>query len=136
MYNQFQCTVTHNNTHVYNPADLPWQSTLTATFKGGSLYAPVLIANGTPQSFESENPNNTAPSNLSTSTVGALPIAYFAFVNANSDGIDHIISLPGNTLGFKDYYGGGDLDYNDVVLHFSSITSGSLVSQAPTYPTT
>lgn len=127
-------TVTHNNTHVYNSADLPWQSTLTSNFAKGSLYAPVLIANGTPQSFESENSNNTAPSNLSTSTVGALPIAYFAFVNANSDGIDHVISLPGNTLGFKDYYGGGDLDYNDVVLHLTPTNTSQLItSQAPTY---
>jgi len=132
-FDQQTGTVTHGG-FLYNPADLPWQSTLTATFKAGSLYAPVLIANGTPQSFESNNPNNTAPSNLSTSTVGALPIAYFAFVNANSDGIDHVISLPGNTLGFKDYYGGGDFDYNDIVLHLTPTNTNQIItSQAPTY---
>jgi hypothetical protein len=127
-------TVTHNSA-VYNPADLPWQSTLTVTFAAGSLYAPVLISNGNPQSFESENPNNTAPSDLSTNTVGALPIAYFAFVDTtNSDGIDHIRALPGNTLGFKDYYGGGDLDYNDIVLHLTPTNTSQLItSQAPTY---
>jgi|GEM_PF-1667883 len=126
-------TVT-NSAPVYNPADHPWQSTLTDTFAAGQLYAPVLIANGDVQSFLANNPNNNAPTDLSFASVGANPIAYFAFVNANNDGIDHIESLPGYTLGFKDYYGGGDLDYNDMVLNFNPANSSQILSShAPTY---
>ncbi len=122
-------TVTHSAA-VYNPNDQPWQATLTDTFAAGQLYAPVLIANGNIQTFLAQNSSNSAPTNLNQGTA-ATPVAYFAFVNANGDGIDHVRSLPGYALGFKDFYGGGDLDYNDIVLNFSN-ASVSGVSAHPT----
>ncbi|MGK7914035.1 MAG: DUF4114 domain-containing protein, partial [Prochloraceae cyanobacterium] len=64
------------------------QTELTAIFEGGSLYAPYIISNG-------EN-------------------IFFSFLEANSDGIDHVRLLPNNTFGFEDLLGGGDFDYNDV----------------------
>jgi hypothetical protein len=113
----------------FNSADQSWQSSSTGTFAAGEILAPILIANGNIQSFLSQNPNNSAPSNLGNP--GASPIAYFAFIGANTDGIDHIRELPGNELGFKDWYGGGDLDYNDVVAKIT--TTGTLSTLAPTY---
>jgi hypothetical protein len=113
----------------FNSADQSWQSGSTGTFAAGEILAPILIANGNIQSFLSQNPNNSAPSNLSNP--GASPIAYFAFIGANTDGIDHIRELPGNELGFKDWYGGGDLDYNDIVAKIT--TTGTLSTLAPTY---
>jgi hypothetical protein len=41
---------------------------------------------------------------------------YFAYVGANSDRVDHIRLLGDNTFGFEDMAGGGDRDFNDVVL--------------------
>jgi uncharacterized protein YkwD len=41
---------------------------------------------------------------------------YFAYLGANSDRVDHIRLLGDNTFGFEDLAGGGDRDFNDVVL--------------------
>ena len=57
--------------------------------EGGVLYAPYLIADGEQ--------------------------AYFPFLEANPDGIDHVRLLGTNTFGFEDQPDGGDLDYNDLV---------------------
>jgi Domain of unknown function (DUF4114) len=42
--------------------------------------------------------------------------AYFAYLGANPDEVDHIRLLGDKTFGFEDLFGGGDLDYNDVVV--------------------
>jgi len=49
---------------------------------------------------------------------------YFAFADANLDGISHFKTLGTNVLGLEDIFGGGDFDYNDRVisLNFSSVT--------------
>lgn len=57
---------------------------------GGTVLAPFLIANGA--------------------------ATYFAYIGANTDKIDHIKLLGDNRFGFEDMAGGGDRDYNDVVL--------------------
>jgi uncharacterized protein YkwD len=57
---------------------------------GGTILAPYIIANGT--------------------------ATYFAYMGANSDKVDHIKLLGDNRFGFEDLAGGGDRDYNDVVL--------------------
>ena len=44
---------------------------------------------------------------------------FFAFEIANPDGISHFKSLGTNTFGLEDQLGGGDLDYDDLVLSFS-----------------
>ncbi|NJM23678.1 MAG: DUF4114 domain-containing protein [Richelia sp. SM1_7_0] len=41
---------------------------------------------------------------------------YFAYLGANPDKVDHIRLLGNNTFGFEDILGGGDLDYNDVIV--------------------
>jgi hypothetical protein len=44
---------------------------------------------------------------------------YFPFLGANADGVDHIRLLGDNTFGFEDLSGGGDRDYNDVIVRVS-----------------
>jgi uncharacterized protein YkwD len=57
---------------------------------GGTILAPYITANG----------GDT----------------YFAYIGANTDKVDHIKLLGDNRFGFEDLAGGGDRDYNDVVL--------------------
>ncbi|MEW6491196.1 MAG: PQQ-dependent sugar dehydrogenase [Cyanobacteriota bacterium] len=84
-------------------------------FSGGVLLAPFFIGNSTPETFLAQNPSNQA---------GQGPLTYFAFLNANPDGIDHIRLLGDNTFAFEDLYGGGDFDYNDLVIQLSFTPSG------------
>ena len=41
---------------------------------------------------------------------------YFAFGAANSDNFDHFKSLGQNLIGFEDIHGGGDKDYDDMII--------------------
>ena len=83
--------------------DENWQVTL----KGGFLFAPYLIADGSPELILDDNPDNDRP-------------VYFSYMGANPDGVDHIRLLGDNTFGFEDLFGGGDLDYNDFVFQVHS----------------
>jgi Domain of unknown function (DUF4114) len=78
----------------------------TPSIEGGGILAPYAIANGTPQSFLDRNPTNQG--------TGNLPHAYFAFIGANPDKVQHIQLLGDNKFGFEDAFGGGDRDFNDV----------------------
>ena len=78
---------------------------LATQLEGGVLLAPYIIADGTPEQFLDTNPDNQEAGTL----------AYFAYLGANPDRIDHLRLLGDNTFGFEDLYGGGDLDYNDLV---------------------
>jgi Domain of unknown function (DUF4114)/von Willebrand factor type A domain len=64
---------------------------------GGALYAPVLIANA-----------STANADFSN--------VYTAYSQGNADKADHIRLLADNTFGFEDLVGGGDRDFNDVIV--------------------
>ena len=44
---------------------------------------------------------------------------FFAFADANTDGISHFRSLGSNLFGLEDQLGGGDLDYDDHIVGFS-----------------
>ncbi len=66
-------------------------------FLGGALYAPVLIAN-----------SNVANADFSN--------VYTAYSQGNADKVDHIRLLADNTFGFEDLVGGGDQDFNDVIV--------------------
>jgi 2',3'-cyclic-nucleotide 2'-phosphodiesterase (5'-nucleotidase family) len=66
-------------------------------FTGGALYAPLLIANA-----------STANSDFSN--------VYTAYSLGNADRADHIRLLGDNTFGFEDLAGGGDRDFNDVIV--------------------
>ena len=43
---------------------------------------------------------------------------WFAFGDANSDGIGHFKSLGTNAIGLEDWVGGGDKDYDDFIMKF------------------
>ncbi|MUG91839.1 DUF4394 domain-containing protein [Scytonema sp. UIC 10036] len=76
-------------------------ATVSGQFAGGSIFAPFLIANGSVnQVLNGEK----------------LDEVYFAYLGANSDRVDHIRFLGDNTFGFEDLRGGGDKDFNDVIM--------------------
>lgn len=81
--------------------------TRTGIFDAGSIFAPFIIINGNPTS-------SFADTNFSND-----PTVYFSYLGANTDGIDHIRLLGNNTFGFEDLAGGGDFDYNDIILNVS-----------------
>jgi Domain of unknown function (DUF4114)/RTX calcium-binding nonapeptide repeat (4 copies) len=71
--------------------------TSNGDFLGGALYAPLLIA-------------NAATANADFSNV------YTAYSLGNVDRADHIRLLGDNTFGFEDLAGGGDRDFNDLIV--------------------
>jgi hypothetical protein len=78
---------------------------------GGKIYAPVVVAQGTLAEFVAKNPTNGG---------GAENIhAYFNYIGANSDKTDHFRLIGNNTFGVEDVYGGGDRDFNDLVVNMN-----------------
>ena len=75
---------------------------------GGSIFAPFIISNGTAQDILS----------------GANVQVYFPYLGANLGNVDHIRLLGDNTFGFEDLPGGGDSDYNDVIVKVEIASSG------------
>ena len=80
------------------------------TVAGGQILAPIVVANGTFEDYLKQNPENKANSNIH---------AYFNYVAANTDGVDHFRLLGDNKFGVEDLYGGGDRDYNDIVFQLN-----------------
>ncbi|MBD0304220.1 MAG: DUF4114 domain-containing protein, partial [Tolypothrix sp. T3-bin4] len=80
---------------------------ITGQLPGGGFLAPFMITNGTPEAFLAQNASNQP---------GQAPIACFSYLGANPDGVDHIRLLADNTFGFEDLFGGGDKDFNDLVV--------------------
>jgi phosphodiesterase/alkaline phosphatase D-like protein len=79
------------------------QGTATFTDKpliGGAVYAPFLIVDGTVDQVLNGQTNQV----------------YFNYLGANADKMDHIRLLGENTFGFEDLFGGGDRDFNDVIV--------------------
>ena len=58
---------------------------------GGVFYAPFAIVASTQQT-------------------------YFAFAAANTDGVNHFKMMGANVFGLEDMHGGGDRDYNDLLV--------------------
>ncbi|BAZ33249.1 FG-GAP repeat-containing protein [Cylindrospermum sp. NIES-4074] len=87
--------------------DLTVNNQGTASFTGflqpGSIFAPFIIVDGQPNAILDSNPNND-------------PAVYFPFLGANSDKTDHVRLLGNNIFGFEDLAGGGDKDFNDMVV--------------------
>jgi hypothetical protein len=77
---------------------------------GGKIFAPVVIANGTFEDYLQRNPKNQANSNIH---------AYFNYIGANTDKVDHFRLLGDNKFGVEDVYGGGDKDYNDIIFQMT-----------------
>jgi Cadherin-like domain/Domain of unknown function (DUF4114)/Calx-beta domain len=69
------------------------------TLTGGAIYAPFLISNADANSLNGNFSNVFTP-----------------YLVGNSDGVDHLRLLGDNTFGFEDVVGGGDQDFNDVIL--------------------
>jgi len=78
-------------------------ATINGVFQGGSIFAPFIVVNGSPDQLLDNNKSND-------------PAVYFAYLGANSDGVDHIRLLGNNTFGFEDLPNGGDFDYNDIII--------------------
>jgi uncharacterized repeat protein (TIGR01451 family) len=74
--------------------------TVDKVLQGGSLYAPILMSNVTSIQPTGDN-------------------AFTAFSLGNADRTDHVRLLGTNTFGFEDLFGGGDKDFNDVVVQAS-----------------
>ncbi len=72
---------------------------------GGQIYAPVVVAQGTMDDFVNKTSNQTQ--------------AYFNYVSANTDKVDHFRQIGANTFGVEDMYGGGDRDFNDLVIQMN-----------------
>jgi hypothetical protein len=68
---------------------------------GGSIFAPFILTNG-----------RTVDQVIN----GQVDKTYFAYLGANSDQVDHIRLLGNNIFGFEDLAGGGDNDFNDVIV--------------------
>ena len=77
--------------------------TSSGVFAAGSIFAPFIIIDGRPDAILDSNPSNN-------------PDVFFSYLGANSDGVDHVRLLGNNTFGFEDLRGGGDFDYNDVIV--------------------
>ena len=83
---------------------------LATQLEGGAILAPYIIANSTVEEFLAQNPNNQQ---------GQDPLAYFAYLGANPDRVDHIRLLGDNSFGFEDKADSSDRDYNDLVFRAS-----------------
>ena len=82
---------------------------------GGKIYAPVVVAQGSLTDFVTKNPTNGG---------GANDIhAYFNYIGANPDKLDHFRLLGNNSFGVEDMYGGGDRDFNDLVVSLNIQTA-------------
>ncbi|XZF64895.1 MAG: Calx-beta domain-containing protein [Gloeotrichia echinulata DVL01] len=66
-----------------------------------AIFAPFIITNGV-----------TVDQVLN----GQISQVYFAYIGANPDGVDHVRLLGDNIFGFEDLPGGGDRDFNDVIV--------------------
>jgi hypothetical protein len=84
----------------------------TINLLGNQIYGLVIIPNATIAEVLSQNPDNLG---------GDKPLAFFSFGLANPDGISHMARLGNNLFSFEDQGGGGDLDYNDMILQFQSL---------------
>jgi ELWxxDGT repeat protein len=76
---------------------------------GGQIYAPVVVAQGTLNDFVNKTSNNVQ--------------AYFNYTSANADKVDHFRQIGANTFGVEDMYGGGDRDFNDIVVQMKIKTA-------------
>jgi hypothetical protein len=77
------------------------QVTITGTgnFTANSIFAPFIIVDGNAADF-----------------ARGTRQAYFTYLGANSDGVDHIRLLGNNVFGFEDLPSGGDRDFNDIIV--------------------
>jgi hypothetical protein len=87
------------------------ETKLDLNIAGGKIYAPIIVTKGTLKDLLAKN---------STNGGGANDIhAYFNYLGANPDKVDHFRLIGNNTFGVEDMYGGGDKDFNDLVVNLN-----------------
>jgi Domain of unknown function (DUF4347)/Cadherin-like/Domain of unknown function (DUF4114) len=77
---------------------------LSLTVNGGEYYAPFLVSNGTLSSIGNDF------SRILTSYIGI-----------SNNGVDYVRNLGNGVFGFEDIIGGGDRDYNDMILSVKQV---------------
>jgi Domain of unknown function (DUF4114) len=82
---------------------------------GGGVYAPIVIAQGSLADFANKNSSNGGD--------GSKIHAYFNYLGANPDKFDHFRLTSPNTFAVEDQYGGGDKDFNDLVVNMNVRTA-------------
>jgi hypothetical protein len=81
----------------------------TVTLLGGTMYGMVLIPNASIEDVLQRNPTNNTE-------LGA--VALFSFEEANPGAVSQVSRLGSNLFGFEDIVGGGDKDFNDLIIQF------------------
>ena len=82
---------------------------------GGAIYAPIVIAQGSLVDFANNNPSNSGD--------GSQIHAYFNYLGANPDKVDHFRLTGANTFAVEDQFGGGDKDFNDLIVNLNIKTA-------------
>jgi pimeloyl-ACP methyl ester carboxylesterase len=82
---------------------------------GGGVYAPIVIAQGSLADFVNKNSSNGGD--------GKQIHAYFNYLGANPDKFDHFRLTSPNTFAVEDQYGGGDKDFNDLIVNLNVKTA-------------
>ena len=77
------------------------------------ILAPILITNSTFENFLNVNPGNAK-------TTGNVH-AFVNYAQGNTDKLDHFRLLGDNKFGVEDMFGGGDRDFNDVVIQLNVV---------------
>ena len=77
-----------------------------AEIAAGSLLSTFIVSNGTIEAL------------LDTDTTND-PNIFFGHMGANSDGVEHVKMLDENVFGYEDLFGGGDNDFDDLVVRMS-----------------
>ncbi len=82
---------------------------------GGGVYAPIVIAQGSLTDFIKNNSANVGD--------GKQIHAYFNYLGANPDKFNHFRLDSPNTFAVEDQYGGGDKDFNDLIINMNVRTA-------------
>lgn len=76
--------------------------------ESGSIYAPYIVVEGNIDGLGDGDSSND-------------PTVFFSYLGANSDSSEHIKALGDNTIGFEHALGGGDLDFDDLVVEYDFV---------------
>ncbi|MEM8502787.1 MAG: DUF6851 domain-containing protein, partial [Cyanobacteria bacterium P01_D01_bin.1] len=101
--NYVQAALANRIADISLSADSGSFKSFSSTLEAGQILAPFLIIDGTVDE-------------LLDSDTDSDPAIYFPFLGANSDGADHVRLFGNNTFGFEDMVGGGDQDFDDVIV--------------------
>ena len=81
-------------------------NTYNTEFATGKLLSTFLVVAGAIESLLDEDAANN-------------PTVFFNHIGANSDNVDHVRLLGDNVFGYEDITGGGDMDFDDMVVKIS-----------------